>query len=170
MGKNNVYLFRQMNKYTKAYRQNILRQIIEMMGISDQSHLLQELRRRGIKTTQATISRDLHEMGVVKTRVAPGVYVYKYEVLGTLSRDVLNQRLKIMFSNFVVDICGTENLILVKTSPGNAHGVASLIDLMKYKEILGTIAGDDTILVVVNNKKNRPKIEAEFNSLWKGKA
>lgn len=65
-------------------------------------------------TTQATISRDLHEMGVVKTRVAPGVYVYKNEVLESLSRDGLNQRLKIIFSNFVGDLCGPENLILVK--------------------------------------------------------
>lgn len=158
-----------MNKYTKAYRQKILRHIIEMMGISDQSHLLQELKRRGVKTTQATISRDLHEMGVVKTKVAPGVYIYKYEVLGSLPRDVISRRLKIMFENFVVDIKGTENLILVKTSPGNAHGVASLIDLSKFKEVLGTIAGDDTILVVVDDKQNRIRLEKKFHEFWQDK-
>jgi transcriptional regulator of arginine metabolism len=156
-----------MNKYSKAYRQKVLREIIDMMGIGDQWHLLRELKRRGIRTTQATISRDLHEMGVVKTRVAPGVYVYKYEVLGSLPKSILSQRLKIMFENFVVDVCGTENLILVKTSPGNAHGVASLIDLMKFDEVLGTIAGDDTILVVIKDRHKRKKIEAKFISLWK---
>lgn len=156
-----------MNKYTKAYRQKILKDIIDMMGISDQAHLLKELKRHGIKTTQATISRDLHEMGVVKTRVAPGVYIYNYEVLGSLSKDVIGRRLKIMFENFVVEVRGTENLILVKTSPGNAHGVASLIDLMKFKPVLGTIAGDDTILVVVDSKKNRVEMEQRFEAFLK---
>ncbi len=146
-----------------------MRQIIEMMGISDQAHLLQELKRRGVKTTQATISRDLHEMGVVKTKVAPGVYIYKYEILGSLSKDVILRRLKIMFENFVVDIKGTANLILIKTSPGNAHGVASLIDLTKFKEVLGTIAGDDTILVVVDEKQNRLRLEKKFYEIWQGK-
>ncbi len=157
-----------MNKYTKSYRQKVLREIIDIMGISDQAHLLQELKRRGVNTTQATISRDLHEMGVVKTRVAPGVYVYKYEILGSLSQGELARRLKIMFENFVVDIKGTENLILIKTSPGNAHGVASLVDLMKYKEVLGTIAGDDTILVVIDKKQNRIRLEKKFQEFWRG--
>lgn len=157
-----------MSNYTKNYRQKLLRQIIEMIGVEDQTHLLNELKKRGIETTQATISRDLHEMGVVKTRVAPGVYMYKYEILGPLPKDVLWERLKIMFENFVTDIKSTGNLILIKTSPGNAHGVASLIDTIRFKEILGTIAGDDTILVVVDSKKNRSDVEKNFEELLKG--
>jgi len=74
-----------------------------------------------------------------------------------------------MFENFVVDIKGTENLILIKTSPGNAHGVASLVDLMKYKEVLGTIAGDDTILVVIDKKQNRVRLEKKFQEFWRGR-
>jgi len=152
-----------MNKYSKPRRQQILKEIITKYRIGDQQHLLSEMERRGIETTQATISRDLHDMGFIKFRQETGVY--KYEFFEKTSETVLWQKLKVLFENFVTDIKSTNNLILIKTSPGNANGVASLIDGLQKKEILGTIAGDDTILVVVDGNENREAVEKEFRDL-----
>ena len=115
-----------MNEYTKKERQQILRKLINRRGIGDQRSLLGELKKRGIDATQATISRDFQEMGVIKVRVGAGEY--RYEISKKISKDILWSKLQVLFDNFVVDIKGTNNLILVKTSPGNANGVGSFID------------------------------------------
>ena len=152
-----------MNEYTKLKRQRFLRMIIEEKGVGDQPHLLNELKKHDIVTTQATISRDLQELGFVKVRIEPGLY--KYEARGKTSKSLLWEQLQILFKNFVTDVKSTNNLILIKTSPGNANGVASLIDGLQRKEILGTIAGDDTILVVVDSEENRKDVEKDFQDL-----
>lgn len=152
-----------MNKYSKASRQQALRQIVLEEGVGDQHRLLEAMTKRGFHTTQATISRDLQEMGFVKIRVAPGEY--KYELLDKTSQDVIWERLRLLFHNFVVDIKGTKNLVLVKTTPGNANGVASLMDSLARPEILGTVAGDDTVLIVVDTDRNRAKVEKSFRRL-----
>lgn len=157
-----------MSEYTKIRRRRLIKEIIEGEGIGDQVHLLHKLRDQGLETTQATVSRDLQEMGYVKVRIGPGVY--KYELLEKSSDGVLRNRLKVLFENFVTDIRSTNNLILIKTSPGNANGVASLIDGLQNEDILGTIAGDDTILVVVENDKIRKRIERDFRTLLEGVA
>lgn len=152
-----------MNIYTKEKRRQSLREIIAKQGIGDQHHLQTELARRGVDTTQATISRDLHEMGYVKVRLDNGAY--RYDLFERTALDSLLQRLKIMFKNFVTDVKGTETLVLIKTSPGSANGVASLVDGLRREEILGTIAGDDTILIVVDTKENRKAVERSFREL-----
>lgn len=141
----------------------MLRTIIAEKVVGDQVHLLTELRRRGVDATQATVSRDLQELGVIKARVGPGAY--RYEWTDKLSKDVLWEKLGVLFRNFVQGLNGTGNLLLIKTSPGNANGVASFIDRIGLKEILGTIAGDDTILVVVDTVPRRKKIEAKLAAL-----
>ena len=155
-----------MSEYTRMQRRRLLREIIENQGIGDQVHLLEKLKDQGIETTQATVSRDLQEMGYVKVRIAQGVY--KYEQFEKSPEGVLWNRLKVLFENFVTDVKSTNNLVLVKTSPGNANGVASLIDGLQNEEILGTIAGDDTILVIVKNDKSRKRVEHSFRSLLEG--
>ncbi len=152
-----------MSEYTKIERQHFLKKIIEEQSIGDQNHLLNELKKHGIATTQATISRDLQEMGFVKIRIGPGLY--KYKTVEKASRSLIYDRLRILFKNFVTEVKSTNNLILIKTSPGNANSIASLIDGLEHKEILGTIAGDDTILLVVDTDKNRKIVEKEFQDL-----
>jgi transcriptional regulator of arginine metabolism len=152
-----------MNKNAKRHRQQILRNIILKEGVGDQHRLLEAMIKNGFSTTQATISRDLQEMGFVKIRVGPGEY--KYELLDRASEDVIWERLRLLFHNFVVDIKSTKNLVLIRTSPGNANGVASLIDGLARPEILGTIAGDDTILVVVDTDRNRARVEGAFRRI-----
>jgi transcriptional regulator of arginine metabolism len=152
-----------MNIYTKTERQKLLAEILERQDPGRQTELLLELRKRGAAVTQATVSRDLQEMGYVRLRIRPGVF--RYERLDSPGTERLSQRLKVLFAHFVSEIKGVGNMILVKTSPGNANGVASLIDGLRDPVLLGTVAGDDTILVVVDNEKNRKRIEHEFRSL-----
>jgi transcriptional regulator of arginine metabolism len=152
-----------MNEYTKKDRQHVLKEIISRHEISDQIQLMNELKNRGIEATQAPISRDLQEMSVVKIRIKSGVF--KYEIIEKIPNDIIRDKLQVLFDNFVLDVLRTGHLILVKTSPGNANGVASYIDRLESKEILGTIAGDDTILVVVDTAENGQIIEKDFNTL-----
>jgi transcriptional regulator of arginine metabolism len=149
-----------MYDYTKRIRLQLLKKIISEQEVSDQIQLLKELRNSGIETTQATISRDLQELNVVKVRIKPGRY--KYEILEKASESDLSEQLRVVFDNFVDGIKSTNNLIVIKTAPGNANSVAVIIDRLGLPEILGTIAGDDTILVIVDTDENRKRIEDEF--------
>ena len=149
-----------MNDYTTKIRLQLLKKMISEQEVSDQIHLLNELRNSGIETTQATISRDLQRLKVVKVRVEPGRY--RYEILKKASESDLKDQLRVVFDNFVDEIKSTNNLIVIKTASGNANSVAVIIDRLGLPEILGTIAGDDTILVVVNTDENRKKIENGF--------
>jgi transcriptional regulator of arginine metabolism len=157
-----------MHDVSKRQRQNILREVIAGKAIGDQVHLRVELKRRGIEATQATVSRDLQELGVVKARVGRGFY--RYELGDKPSQDVLWAKLTVLFKNFVLGLNGTGNLLLIKTSPGNANGVASFIDRIGIEEVLGTIAGDDTILVVVDTVPRRKRLEAKLAALVGAKA
>jgi len=152
-----------MNTYTKEKRRQVLRDIVAKHGIGDQHHLQTELARRGIDTTQATISRDLQDMGYVKVRLDSGAY--RYDFYEKTPEESIRPKLKVLFQNFVTEVRGTENLVLVKTSPGNANGVASLIDALRRREILGTVAGDDTILVVVDSREHRKAVVRDFQAL-----
>ncbi len=149
-----------MQNNTKIERQIFLRKIITEQEIGNQHELFDELKKHGIDTTQATISRDLQEMGFFKVRIMPGEY--KYELLEKPSEGMIWDRLRLLFHNFVTAVKCTKNLILIKTTPGNAQGIASLIDGVTRSEILGTVAGDDTILVVIDTNKNRERIEKEL--------
>lgn len=149
-----------MQNHTKIDRQHLLKKIITEQGIGNQHKLFDELKKHSIDTTQATISRDLQEMGFFKVRIKPGEY--KYELLERASEGMIWDRLRLLFHNFVTDVKSTKNLILIKTTPGNAQGIASLLDGVTRSEILGTVAGDDTILVVIDTDKNRERIEKEL--------
>jgi transcriptional regulator of arginine metabolism len=152
-----------MNEYTKGARHLALRDILSRERIADQDKLLAVLKKRGIRTTQATISRDFRELGVVKVPVAPGVYAYRAEVAEAAPSG--GRRLDAVFRSVVTDVKGTAHLVVVKTTPGNANGVAVQIDALKKPSILGTVAGDDTILVVVDTEAHRAAVEREFRAL-----
>jgi transcriptional regulator of arginine metabolism len=122
--------------------------IVELVGthrIQNQKELAQLLRRRGYRATQATLSRDLKSLGIGKV---PGSEGTRY-VLSTSPREVLDESQKrLEMDAFIQTVELIGNLGLVRTPPGNAHGVARAFDLLGWPEIAGTIAGDDTILVV----------------------
>jgi transcriptional regulator of arginine metabolism len=152
-----------MNKYAKNKRREALGAILREQPSGSQTALLRTLRKRGIRATQATVSRDLQLMGAIKVRTEPGAY--HYEILDPSVPDASRERLRIVFRNFVTGIKSIGFLVLVKTTPGNASGVASQIDHLKKPEILGTVAGDDTIIVVVDGEEKRSDVEREFQSL-----
>src|SRR5512136_230420 len=129
-----------MKKYTVAARRTAIRGILRQ-GAAAQSEIQKALRKRGLHTTQATVSRDLVEMGAIKVRTGG---TFRYEIPPETPRADTRAQARVAFGHFVTGVQGTGQIILVKTSPGNASGVASLIDRLKNPDILGTVAGDDT--------------------------
>ena len=149
-----------MNDYTNKMRLQVIKKIISEQEVSDQIHLLNELKNSGIETTQATISRDLQRLNVVKVRVETGRY--RYQILKKESENDLKDQLRVVFDNFVNQIKSTNNMIVIKTTSGNANSVAVIIDRLGLPEILGTIAGDDTVLTIFDTDENRKQIENKF--------
>lgn len=149
-----------MNDYTTKIRLQIIKKIISEQEVSDQIHLLNELKNSGIETTQATISRDLQRLNVVKVRIEAGHY--RYEILKKASESDLKDHLRVVFDNCVKQIKSTNNMIVIKTTSGNANSVAVIIDRLGLPEILGTIAGDDTVLTIFDTDENRKQIENKF--------
>ncbi len=145
----------------KKIRQQKIKELIESKEICTQEQLVSELLKNNLPVTQATLSRDLREIGVVKMFKGLDHQVYRIaeEVSGS------QRELKNKFLNFVRDIKSTGNLILIKTPPGEAQGVARVIDLAEMEHILGTVAGDDTILVVVDAPANLLGVKKKFNDL-----
>lgn len=147
----------------KAERQRTILRVIAEEPVETQLQLANILRSRGYKVTQATISRDIKELGLVKI---PGED-NKYNYAAPPDHRIANVfgRLERMFQDSVISFEDSENLVLIKTLPGTAHAVASCIDNITWKEIIGTVAGDDTILVIVKPKDSVKEILERFRSL-----
>jgi len=151
----------------KKNRQDLIKRLIETNKISTQAELVRELSKKGIKINQPTISRDLRELGVIRVIKELGKIFYQIPSdTGSVSTDEFRYK----FLNLVVDIKHTGNLILIKTYPGEAQGVAKFIDNAKFDTVLGTVAGDDTIIVVANTKPNVKKILRIFDDVKKGRS
>lgn len=118
-------------------RQDAIRQIVREKSVKTQRALVDELQALGYACTQATVSRDVADMGLRK--LPEGVYV--------LAED---QHLQRMLSEFVVSVARVDNLVVVRTQPGTASGVAAAIDDADLPYVLGSVAGNDTVLVVVD--------------------
>jgi transcriptional regulator of arginine metabolism len=146
-----------MIKYAKSRRREALAGLLAEKPLANQAEIRKALMKKGIRTTQATVSRDLRDLGFVKAAAGPGSS--RYERIPPDADPRLEERLRVAFRTFVTGIRGTAQMVLVKTTPGNAAGVAGLIDGLGRSEILGTVAGDDTILVVVDREEHRKKIE-----------
>lgn len=161
----------EMNKYTKKARHQAVRDILDGGRIGDQAQLRAALRKRGFPATQATISRDIRELGVVKAPAGPGRSVYQSPAAAPAAPPSLaaaRKRLALLFRDFVLSVDGASHLIVVKTTPGNASGVASLIDGFRQPGVLGTVAGDDTILIVADTEARRADFQRELRALLQG--
>jgi transcriptional regulator of arginine metabolism len=132
----------------KHYRRT---QILELLGtenIATQAELRQRLARRGIHVTQATVSRDIEELGLVKTR--EGYRMSDSREPGASPQPTL----AVILKEFLRDVRQTSNLVVVKTHPGNAHTVAVALDAAGWPEVVGTVAGDDTIFVAARRPRD----------------
>jgi transcriptional regulator of arginine metabolism len=125
----------------KLYRRTQILELLRTEVLTTQAELLQKLRQRGIRVTQATVSRDMEELGVVKTRDG-------YRLPETLEPAAPPQpTLPLVLKEFTRGVRQASNLVILRTHPGNAHTVASALDATGWPEVVGTVAGDDTIFV-----------------------
>lgn len=134
-------------RLSRAARQHRIIQILEKSAVSSQAQLVEMLAEAGVEATQATVSRDLEEIGAVKVRAAGGESVYAVPDLPK-DRVAPEEHLRRVLGDWVVEVTSSTNLVVVRTPPGSAHVVASALDRAGLPEILGTVAGDDTIIVV----------------------
>ena len=133
----------------RASRQLKILEIISKYDIDTQEELVARLRDDGYSVTQATISRDIKDMNIIKTFTDDGRH-YKYVAQQPKEPTTADKFIKI-FRNTVISIRSAENLIILKTEQGSASAAAELIDRLEYEEILGVIAGDNTIFVAVDS-------------------
>lgn len=144
----------------KNKRQQIVLDIISKTEVNTQEELLTILAEKGLAVTQATVSRDIKDLGLIKT--AGLVKKYRY-VLPDEAR--AGGKAAEQFRHAVKCVLKAMNTVVVKTISGNGNAVAALIDNMKIEWIVGTIAGDDTIFAVAKNEEDADKIVAELTAL-----
>lgn len=131
----------------KNHRQAMILEIISQENIETQEQLLTRLQARGIRCTQATISRDIKQLHLIKEPVGQGVY--KYAVSGNRTKLNLAEKLQTIFRECIVSIDYAQNIVVVKTMPGLANGACSALDNMEMNDIVGSLAGDDTAFLVM---------------------
>lgn len=133
-------------------RQDAIRDIVRNKDVRTQRVLVDELRAMGFDCTQATVSRDIADMGLRK--LPEGIYV--------LAEDLHLQR---MVSELVTGVLRTDNLVMIKAKPGTASGIAAAVDAAELPDVLGSLAGNDTILVIAQTAEDGERLEALINKL-----
>ena len=149
---------------TKAQRQQSLVRIIETKEVSSQNELRALLAKEGITATQVTVSRDLEEVGAIKVRSATGDTIYAIASFEP-SRRATNDQLRRVMSEWVAEVSTSGAMVVLRTPPGCAHVVASALDRAAPKGLLGTVAGDDTIMCVATEQVGGKKLAAELRAL-----
>lgn len=133
-------------------RRDAIRDIVRNKDVRTQRVLVDELRAMGFDCTQATVSRDIADMGLRK--LPEGIYV--------LAEDLHLQR---MVSELVTGVLRTDNLVMIKAQPGTASGIAAAVDAAELPDVLGSLAGNDTILVIAQTAEDGERLEALINKL-----
>jgi transcriptional regulator of arginine metabolism len=140
---------KEATKLGKTQRQHLVSKIIEAQAVPNQAALVDLLAAEGVVATQATVSRDLEDLGAIKVRMPGGDTAYAIPALPKEQR-APEDHLRRVFGDWVVEVAHSDNLVVVRTPPGSAHVVASALDRSGQPGVLGTVAGDDTILVIVD--------------------
>ena len=147
----------------KSQRQAKIMEIISNRNVETQEQLLQELQKSGFRCTQATISRDIKELRIVKELTSFGTYRYcaaSSEVGGSLS-----SKLNTIFRECITGFDYAQNIIVVRTMPGLASAAASAIDAMNMSVVVGTLAGDDTVMIVMRDNNAAAAFCGEIQNL-----
>lgn len=135
----------------KSKRHLKILEIIKNEDIGTQEDLAAKLEAEGIEVTQATVSRDIKKLGLIK--IPTGYGGYKYSMPVERNQSDVKSWLKRMFQDFVVHMDYGETLIVIKTLPGTAQGLASSVDNLGWDEVLGTVGGDDTVFVAIRSSQ-----------------
>ena len=132
----------------KAQRQHVIAGLVEDGVVHNQAQLVELLAEAGVAATQATVSRDLDDLGAIKVRVPGGESAY---AIPELPKEQIapEDHLRRVFGDWVVEVSASANIVVLRTPPGSAHVVGSALDRAGLAEVLGTVAGDDTLMVVV---------------------
>ncbi len=144
----------------KEKRQQLIKQLVRENEIDRQEKLVELLEERGVSVTQATISRDIHELNVVKGSSAKGQVIYKIFTDEKRRADI---QLKKKLKEVVIQIDYIEQMTIIKTLPGNAHVIGALLDELDWKEKIGCICGNDTCLVISGSKVEREILKDRLN-------
>ena len=136
----------------KNDRQTMILEIISQENIETQEQLLSRLQERGVSSTQATISRDIKQMHLIKEPVGHGVY--KYAVSGNRTKLNFAEKLRTIFRESITSIDSAQNIVVLKTMPGLASAACSALDNMDISYMVGSLAGDDTAFLVMKDTES----------------
>jgi len=157
------YIFTEVNKYpmSKRARQQVIVEIVEQGPVTSQEDLQRALRKRGYDAGQATLSRDIHELQLIKT-----IHGYSMAQGGSVAvGEPPLPSLERLVREFVTEVRPAQNQLVVKTTVGSAQPVAAAFDEAAWPELVGTIAGDDTILLIARDKKAAARVATLIRGL-----
>jgi transcriptional regulator of arginine metabolism len=149
---------------SKVQRQQAIARLIQQHSVTNQPQLVDLLGEEGITATQATVSRDLDDLGAVKVRVPGGATVYAVPEFAPERVAPLDQLRRVM-GEWVAEVTHSGNLVIVRTPPGCAHVVASALDRSGIEGLLGTVAGDDTMMCVATESVGGRQLAAAMREL-----
>jgi transcriptional regulator of arginine metabolism len=145
----------------KTFRHGQILRLVSGQRIASQEDLRRQLAAQRLRVTQATLSRDLQELRLVKTQEG-------YKQANALPEEATPlPPLARALAEFLLDIRPAENLLVLKTPPGGAQPLAAAVDGAKFSEVAGTIAGDDTVLIITSSKKTRESLQKKIEALVK---
>ena len=148
----------------KTRRQQTISRLVAHHEIANQAQLVELLATEDINATQATVSRDLEDLGAVKVRSRAGATMYAIPELAPDRLAPIDQLRRVM-GEWVADITCSGNLVIVRTPPGCAHVVASALDRSGLEGLLGTVAGDDTLLLVADERTGGARVAKKISAL-----
>ena len=155
---------RPSTRLAKHQRQHRIVRLLEQHAVSSQQQLVELLASDGVVATQATVSRDLEDLGAIKVRAAGGESVYAIPELPK-EQKAPEDHLRRVLGEWVVEVAHSGNLVILRTPPGSAHVVGSAIDRATLPDALGTVAGDDTLLVVAAERAGGAKLARQISAL-----
>ena len=148
----------------KPQRQHRIGRLLEEQAVSSQAQLVELLAADGIVATQATVSRDLEDLGAVKVRIPGGTMAYAIPEHAK-EASAPDDHLRRVMGEFVVEVSHSGSLVVLRTPPGSAHVIASAVDRSGFRDVLGTVAGDDTLLVVCAEGADSTKVADQLAAL-----
>ena len=147
----------------KAKRQKKILELIAEKSIETQEQLLQELRESGYKSTQATVSRDIKELRIIKT--LDGLGGYRYTAPHQNESECFDEKFRVIFRECVMKLDYAQNLVVVKTMPGLCAAAGANIDALQMPTVIGTLSGDDTTLVIMRDTESAMEFCGEIRKM-----
>jgi transcriptional regulator of arginine metabolism len=148
----------------KPQRQHRIARLLEDQAVSSQAQLVELLAADGVVATQATVSRDLEDLGAVKVRIPGGAMAYAIPEHAK-DRTAPDDHLRRVMGEFVVDVAHSGNLVVLRTPPGSAHVIGSALDRSGLPDVLGNVAGDDTLLLVCSENTSGAEVASRLAEL-----